>query len=138
MSLVFELLIRVDLSFFFSLSQRSDPCLSSFFELFKPSHNVFTTEHIHKFIKGGLDLEVPCPGVFAPHGSFTKCVISGFRHTRVCDFRLYANLFLSNLRESCNTPILPRLLTRVRPFKPRLDFARVNPSKFSDSSSLQC
>jgi hypothetical protein len=144
MSLVFGLLIRVDLSFFLSLSQRSDPCLSSFLNssnlptMFFIPGVVFTTEHIHKFIKGGLDLEVPCPGVFAPHGSFIECVISSFRHTKVCDFRLYANLFLSNLRESCNTPILPRLLTRVRPFKPRLDFARVNPSKFLDSSSLQC
>jgi hypothetical protein len=97
---------------------------------------VFTTEHIHKFVMDGLGLEVSCPGVFALHGGFTECVISSFRHTRVCGFRLYANLFLSNLQELCSTPILPRLLTRAQPFKPHLNFARVNPSKFSGNSSL--
>jgi hypothetical protein len=60
---------------------------------------VFTTEHIHKSIKDG-------PGAFALHGSSIECVISGFRHTRVCDLWLYANLFLSGLQELCSTQIL--------------------------------
>jgi hypothetical protein len=57
---------------------------------------VLSTEHIHKFIMDG-------PGVFAPHGGSIECVISDFRHTRVCDPRLYANLFLSSLQELCST-----------------------------------
>jgi hypothetical protein len=92
---------------------------------------VLTTEHIHKFIMDG-------PGVFALHGSSTECAIYGFRHIRVCDLRLYANLFLSSLQELCSTPISPRLFTRDQPFKPHLNFAQVNPSKFSGNSSLQC
>jgi hypothetical protein len=39
---------------------------------------VLTTEHIHQFVMDG-------PGVFTLHDGFTKCAISGFRHTRVCD-----------------------------------------------------
>jgi len=64
---------------------------------------VFTTEHIHKSIKDG-------PGAFALHGSSIECVISGFRQTRVCDPRLYANLFLSSLQELCSTQIFPQQL----------------------------
>jgi len=60
------------------------------------SSAVLTTEHIHKFIMDG-------PGVFAPHGGSIECVISGFRHTRVCDPRLYANLFLSSLQKLRST-----------------------------------
>jgi hypothetical protein len=91
---------------------------------------VFTTEHIHKSIKDGH-------GIFARHAGSTEGVISGFRHTRVCDLRLYANLFLSSLQELCSAPILSRLLTRAQPFKPHLNFVRVNPSRFSGNSSLQ-
>jgi hypothetical protein len=97
---------------------------------------VLTTEHIHKFIKDGHGLEVPSPEVFALHGGSVECMISGFRHTWVCVFRLYANLFLSNQQELGSAPILPQLLMRAQLFKPRLDFARMNPSKFLGNSSL--
>jgi hypothetical protein len=60
---------------------------------------VLTTEHIHKFSMDGPGLEVPNPGVFTLHGGSVEWVISDFRHTRVCDFELCANLFLSNLQE---------------------------------------
>jgi hypothetical protein len=57
---------------------------------------VLMTEHIHKFTMDG-------PGVFAPRGGSIGCAISSFRHTRVCDPRPYANLFLSSLQELRST-----------------------------------
>jgi hypothetical protein len=97
---------------------------------------VFTTEYIHKFIKDGPGLEVPSPEVFALHGGSVECAISGFRHARVCVFWFYANLFLSNLQEWCSIPILSPFLMRAQLFKPRLDFARMDPSKFSGNPFL--
>jgi hypothetical protein len=89
---------------------------------------VFMTEHIHKSIKDG-------PGAFTLHGSSIECVISGFRQTRVCDPRLYANLFLSSLQELCSTQIFPQQLVGAQLFKRCLEFARMIPSRFSGNSS---
>jgi hypothetical protein len=79
---------------------------------------VLTTEHIYKFIMDG-------PRVFALHGGSSECAISGFKHTRVCDPRLYTNLFLSSLQELRSTQLLSHQSVGAQLFRPCLEFAQM-------------
>jgi len=98
---------------------------------------VFTTEHIHKSLKDDFGLEVHCHEASVLHGGSIGGAIYGFRRTGVRVFWLHTNLFLSSLQE-LRSQLLPRRLVGAQLFKPRLEFARMIPSRFPGSSSLQC
>jgi hypothetical protein len=84
---------------------------------------VLTTEHIYKFIMDG-------PRVFALHDGSSECAISGFKHIRVCDPRLYTNLFLSSLQELRNIQLLSHQSAGAQLFRPCLEFAQMILSRF--------
>lgn len=100
-------------SFFFLSSPKVR--ISHFFLFLKPfqpaifllTGTTFYVRHICKFVNGGPGSDVLGPGVSTFCVKPVGCAISCFRCTRVCNFWLYTNLFMSDMQEHCSVPVTP-------------------------------